>query len=137
MVRELITQFEALDDPRCDRKVEHKLVAGLAGRGGHDARLGRGDEPQDVGLGGDDRLLAVPGQFDRCLAAAEVLGAQRAPVRKLVAVGGPGDGLGVVAPAIEDEEILAGAAEAIPAQKGVAAEAIEPLDRAQHGAGIC
>ena len=26
MVRELITQFEALDDPRCDRKIEHKLV---------------------------------------------------------------------------------------------------------------
>ena len=26
MVRELIAQFEALDDPRCDRKVEHKLV---------------------------------------------------------------------------------------------------------------
>ncbi len=26
MVRELIAQFEALDDPRCDRKVEHRLV---------------------------------------------------------------------------------------------------------------
>ena len=26
MVRELIAQFEALDDPRCERKVEHKLV---------------------------------------------------------------------------------------------------------------
>jgi hypothetical protein len=30
MVRELIAQFEALDDPRCDRKVEHKLVDVLA-----------------------------------------------------------------------------------------------------------
>jgi DDE_Tnp_1-associated/Transposase DDE domain len=26
MVRELIAQFEALDDPRCERKIEHKLV---------------------------------------------------------------------------------------------------------------
>ena len=26
MVRELIAQFAALDDPRCDRKAEHRLT---------------------------------------------------------------------------------------------------------------
>lgn len=58
MVRELIAQFEALDDPRCDRKAEHKLVEVLVIA--VCVVLAEAESFEDIALYGRDKRLLMP-----------------------------------------------------------------------------
>ena len=79
MVRELIAQFEALDDPRCDRKVEHKLVDVLVIA--VCAVLAEAESFEDIALYGRckrlwlDQFLALPNGIPSHAVHARMVGA--------------------------------------------------------------